>query len=235
MIKTINSLTCKFVGILIFISGSLFSQTSEIDNNWDNQIYLGNKVTFGSERWKHYAELQVRLEDNMQRLDRWYLEGVSSFLVSENIEIVPDFRFSVKPDKIEFRPGLGVLYKFIAGDYQFVNQVKWQIDLSSPDGSSDNGMRYGIFINHKINEKLASSFGAGIFYRWRNDFQGFQFVRFGPSLIYVINKKHTINFSYFLSAENNSEFWEWSGIPVIQLIININKGYKYVPAKYFSY
>jgi len=119
--------------------------------------------------------------------------------------------------------------------FQFVNQVKWQIDLSSPDGNSDNGLRYGIFINHEINDKLATSFGAGIFYRWRNDFQGFEFVRFGPSLIYVINKKHTINFSYFLSAENNGELWEWAGIPVIQLIININKDYKYVPAKYFNY
>ncbi|MCF6224101.1 MAG: hypothetical protein L3J34_10285 [Flavobacteriaceae bacterium] len=171
----------------------------------------------------------------MESLDRWYLEGVSSFLVSENIEIVPDFRLSIKPDEIEFRPGLGVLYKFMVGTFQFVNQVKWQIDFSSPDGTSDNGLRYGLFINHKINDKLAASLGAGIFYRWRNDFQGFQFVRFGPSLIYGINKKHTINFSYFLSTENNGELWEWAGIPVIQLIININKDYKYVPAKYFNY
>jgi len=230
-----TNLTFKIFAFLLFVSGSVFSQASSKDKNWDNQIYFGNKVTWGSDRWKHSGEIQVRLEDNFQSLDRWFIEGVSTFLLSEKIEIVPDFRFSIKPDKIEFRPGFGVHYKLMAGTFQFVNQVKWQIDLSSPDGDSDNGLRYGLFINHEINDKMATSFGAGIFYRWRNDFQGFEFVRFGPSLIYLINKKHTINFSYFLSAENNGEFWEWAGIPVIQLVININKDYKYVPAKYFNY
>ncbi len=99
----------------------MFSQTSGIDKNWDNQVYLGNKVTFGSEQWKHYTEIQVRLEDNMQSLDKWYLESVSAFLVSKNIEIVPDFRLSIKPDEIEFRPGLGVLYKFMVKNFEFVN------------------------------------------------------------------------------------------------------------------
>jgi len=230
-----TKLTFRIFAFLLFVSGSVFSQVSSKDKNWDNQIYMGNKVSWGSDRWKYSSEIQVRLEDNFQSLDRWYVEGVAAFLVSKQFEIVPDFRFSVKPDKIEFRPGFGVHYKFMVKTFQFVNQVKWQIDLSSPDGNSDNGLRYGIFINHEINDKLATSFGAGIFYRWRNDFQGFEFVRFGPSLIYVINKKHTINFSYFLSAENNGELWEWAGIPVIQLIININKDYKYVPAKYFNY
>ncbi|MCF6224100.1 MAG: hypothetical protein L3J34_10280 [Flavobacteriaceae bacterium] len=56
MIKTINSFTCKFVGILIFISSSMISQTLEIDKNWDNQVYMGNKVTFGSERWKVWID-----------------------------------------------------------------------------------------------------------------------------------------------------------------------------------
>jgi len=227
-----SKLTLRIFTILIFASVIVLSQ----EKNWDNQIYMGNKVTWGSHRWKYSGEIQVRLEDNFHSLDRWYIEGVATFLVSKHFEIVPDLRYTIKPNSTEFRPGLGVNYKKIFKDYQFVNNIKWQIDMSSPDGSKDNGLRYGLFINHTIiNDKLAASFGAGIFYRWRDDFKGFQFVRFGPSLIYILNKKHTLNFSYFLSTENNGEFWEWAGIPVIQLIININKNYKYVPAKYFNY
>lgn len=222
------------ISLLFFTINILAQEENEIDT-WDNQIYLANKVSWGSDSWKYSGEIQVRFEDNMQALDRWYIEGVVTYLLSKKIEISPDFRITIKPDKVEFRPGLGVYYKLLVKDFQFVNQFKWQIDFDTPGGHSDNALRYALFINHKINDKLISNFGGGVLYRWKQDFTGVQFVRFGPGLAYVVNKQHTINFNYFLSAENDGQSWSWAGIPVIQLIININKDYKYLPAKYFSF
>ena len=115
---------------LIFLLISFVQAVSQEAPTWDNQLYLGNKVAFGKNKWKYSGELQIRLENNFQSLDNWYLEFVSNYLISESFEIVPDFRFTVKPDKLEVRPGLGVLYKRITDNIQFVNQVKWQIDIS---------------------------------------------------------------------------------------------------------
>ena len=210
------------------------AQKSDSTRNWDNQIYIGNKVATAVGKWRFSGELQVRLKDDMQSLDNWFLEGVTTFLLSENIELVPDFRISVKPDEMEYRPGFGIVYKFLKKDFQFVNQLKWQIDIDN-HGNSNNGLRYAIFINRKIADKLISNFAFGAFYRWRDNFNGFEYFRFGPGLGYVINEQHTINFNYLISAKNNQVYWEWSGIPVIQLLININKDYRYVPAKYISF
>ncbi len=187
-----------------FVSFSGFSQGDESSGNWDNQIYIGNKVAAAKGNWRFSGELQVRLEDNMSQLDNWYLEGVATYMLSEKIEIVPDFRLSIKPDEVEYRPGLGVIYKFTTSDFQFVNQLKWQIDFDNRN-HQDNGLRNAIFVNRKLTDKLISNFAFGAFYRWKEDWNGLQFIRFGPGLSYVISKQHTINFNYFFSAENNTK------------------------------
>ncbi|MCF6358893.1 MAG: DUF2490 domain-containing protein [Draconibacterium sp.] len=236
-LKNTNS-TIKTTTILIIILLSfetqVFSQTGESSKNWDNQSYIGNKVATANGDWRFSGELQVRLKDDMQSLDNWFLEGVASYMLSEKIELTPDFRMSIKPDEVEYRPGFGVVYKVTRDNYQFVNQLKWQIDLDTKK-NIDNGLRYAIFINHKLSDKLMSNFAFGAFYRFRDDFKGFEFVRFGPGLAYIINMQHTINFNYLISTKNNTQNWEWGGIAVIQLVININKDYKYVPAKYLSF
>lgn len=225
-----------WMSIFIALSGyvSAFSQVNGSSSNWDNQIYIGNKIAGGKGAWRYSGELQVRLEDNMQSLDNWYVEGVASYLYSEKIEIVPDFRYSIKPNEHEYRPGLGILYKLLVQKFQFVNQLKWQIDFDS-HGNSDNGLRYAVFLNYLLKDKLMSTFAAGAFYRWQDNFQGFQFIKFGPGLAYVFDGKHILNFNYLLSATNNGDSWSWAGIPVIQLIINITADYKYIPAKYFNF
>ena len=76
---------------------------------------------------------------------------------------------------------------------------------------------------------------AGVFYRWQNDFTGIQFVRIGAGLAYIIDIKHVLNFSYFLGITNTGPRWTYQGIPFIQLVININKEYKYLPAKYINF
>jgi hypothetical protein len=97
-------------------------------------------------------------------------------------------------------------------------------------------MRYVLFLNYvPENKKIIPNFVAGGFYRWRDDFTGFQYFRFGPGLAYVIDVIHGLNFNYLISAANNKENWNWAGIAFIQLVININREYKYVPAKYFNF
>ena len=105
------------------------------------------------------------------------------------------------------------------------------------NGHFDPAARYVVFINKRINDKIIANFGAGVLYRWRkeDDFSGIQFFRTGPGIIYNISEKHRLNFSYFVSGTNTGTNWTWTGITFIQLIININKGYKYLPAKYVNF
>ena len=222
------------IALLLLFSGLLPAQ--EESTNWDNQMYLGNKVAFGKDKWKFSGELQVRLENNFQSLDNWYLEFVSNYLISKRFEIVPDFRFTVKPDKIEYRPGLGVLYKITTKKIQFINQVKWQIDIGN-HGKTGNALREVVFLNRRVNDHFITTLVAGFIYRWWPEWNGFQYIRVGPGLSYVFDKKHILNFSYFVGVENNTKDWLWAGIPMIQLLINISgeKEYKYTPAYYFDF
>jgi len=224
----------NFIVFFLFTSHILFSQETD---KWDNQIFIANKVAGGADKFKYSGELQIRLKDNMQQLDRWYFEGMASFLLSKHFEIVPDLRFNIKPDEKEIRPGLGVLYKhYVKDKFQFVHQYKWQIDIDNK-GHSDQAIRYVLFINKKINDKIIVSYAIGTLYRWRKEdnFSGIQFFRNGPGIDYKFSEKHHLSFSYFINGTNTGEHWTWAGVPFIQLIININKDYKYVPAKYFNF
>jgi len=217
--------------ILILLLGGFFIFAQEADEdarNWDNQLYLSDKLTWTSPQWKYSGEVQIRLIDNMQSLEQWFVEGVASYQFSESIEFSPDLRISIKPDEFVIRPGFGMFYKFYKEGFQFVNQVKWQIDFDN-HGNSDNAARYVINVNKQFNEKMIASFLAGALYRWEVNFQGIELIRIGPGLTYIFNNRHSLNFNYFLSGENNGQGFEWAGIPFIQLIINIDKEYKYIP------
>ena len=219
---------------VLFVFVSFFAVYAQEAPGWDNQAYIGNKLAFGKNKWKFSGELQVRLEDNLQSLDNWFLEFVSNYLISERFEIVPDFRFTVKPDKLEVRPGLGVLYKRTTKQIQFVNQVKWQIDIDS-HGGVGNAFREVIFLNHSCSDKIITTLVAGFIYRWWPYWNGFQYIRVGPGVSFVFDEKHILNFSYFVGVENNTTDWMWAGIPMLQLVINISQKYKYTPAYYFDF
>ena len=45
------------------ISFSIKAQDSE--DNWDNQLFIGNKASWGHDQWKFSGELQIRLKDDM--------------------------------------------------------------------------------------------------------------------------------------------------------------------------
>ncbi len=225
-----------FILFILLFAIKVFAQDSVNNPSWDNQMYLGNKIAFGKGKWKFSGEIQTRLENNFQSLDNWYLEYVANYLLSENIEIVPDLRFTVKPVKLEFRPGIGVLYKFNTEKIQFVNQVKYQIDFPT-EGNIGHALREVIFLNHKFDNKIIATMVAGFIYRWWPHWNGFQYIRIGPGFSYIFDEKHILNFSYFVGVENNTQDWLWAGIPMIQLVINVAKKdkYKYTPAYYFDF
>lgn len=218
--------------LLFIVNSSIVAQTDQV---WDNQIYLGNKVSYGKYDWRLSTELQTRLRDDMQSLDNWYLEQVATYLYSEHFEFVPDFRVTVKPTKMEFRPGIGVLYKKKFNKFHFINQVKWQTDFSN-HGDIDHAFREVIFLNYRCNEKIAFTSAIGFIYRWRSNWNGVQYVRMGPGFSYIFDDKHILNFSYFIGIEQGPDSYkQWAGVPMIQLVINVNKSYKYAPAYYFSF
>jgi len=233
-----NNILKTRVLIIIFLFSfvSAFSQDEEAVPAWDNQIYLGNKIAFGKDKWRFSGELQTRLENNFQTLDNWYIEFVANYLTSKHFEIVPDFRFTIKPDKIEYRPGFGVLYKKFTDKIQFVNQVKWQMDIPN-NGDIGYAIREVVFLNHSFNDKIIATLVAGFIYRWWPEWNGFQYIRVGPGMSYIFDEKHILNFSYFIGVENNTKEWMWAGIPMIQLVINISgkDKYKYAPAYYFDF
>ena len=222
--------------LLIVLFGTNSYGQTEPDPNWDNQIYLGNKVTFGQNKWRFGTELQTRLENDFQQLDNWFLEFTANYLLSEHVEIVPDFRASVKPTKTEIRLGIGLLLKMNTSNTTFTNQTKLQYDI---DNSGDPGVAFRevVFVNHKINDKMMATLVAGAIYRWWPEWNGFQYIRVGPGLTYTFDEKHRLNMSYFVGVENNTKQWLWAGIPMIQLVINLNSKdkYDYTPANYFDF
>lgn len=225
--------------ILVFLAFPfiIWAQEAELDK-WDNQFFVGNKVTWGSDKWRYSGELQSRFIQDFQALDRWYFEGVATYQHSANWEIVPDFRFSVRPDFVEVRPGFGIIRKDLLGkadkpNQQFVQQLKYQADIGN--GRTNHGLRYILFYNYVFNKKLIASGIGGVFYSWKGNYNGFEFIRAGAALAYLLNEQHSINFTYFAGAADTSPEWTFSGSFVVQLIINIRKDYKYVPAKYISF
>lgn len=204
--------------------------------NWDNVMYMSNKVGWGeNEKFRHTAEFQSRYNEDFGSLESWHLEYVFTYLKSEHLELVPDFRFTRKTGKTEFRPGLGGIYKILYEKSQLLHQVKWQYDKEST-GYSSNGVRYGIFYNRAINEKIIASALAGGLFEFGKDFTGFLGLRTGIGAAYILNQAHSINAGYFYGLLNDgTNHYNHIGIFSFQLIINIDKDYKYVPAKYINF
>lgn len=226
-----------FLLLLFLISTDTSNaQTKPPADNWDNVMYFSNKLAWGSESWRQSAEFQTRYRDNFSALEQWHLEYAATYLASENWEITPDFRFTRKPDRAEYRPGIGVIYKQIIKKSQLVHQVKYQYDAKGNGRNDSQGLRYGIFYNKLFNKKWIGTLVAGGLFEWGPDFTGFLGLRAGPAVAYVFNEVHSINVGYFYGLINDKQGgWTHLGIPSFQLIINIRKEYKYIPAKYINF
>ncbi len=226
------------IAVIISVSGSskVMAQESENPQAWDNLFYVGNRVSWGPAKWKSSAELQFRLQDNTRQLQQYFVEYIGTYFLSEHVEIAPDFRIAVKPDRVDFRPGLGVVLKYGFVDGQLVQQFKWQIDIESTGGSSQT-LRYFPSYNRVIGDDWIVSVMTGGYYKFSEEKNGISALIVGAGVAYVINKQHTINASYLYAEQQNfaDETWFPAGGLILRLIININKEYKYTPAKYINF
>lgn len=226
------------IGLMILAGSSALGQSESLPPAFDQQFFFGNKVSWGGEDWKYSGELQLRLKDKGQSLDNWFFEGVASYMPSKKWEIVPDFRFSIHPEQVEYRPGFGVLRKDLFRreqnkGHQIVNQLKYQADFQP--GNMNSGLRYVLFYNYVASEKIILSGMGGVFYSWKDNFTGLEYIRGGVGAAYIFNMQHALNLIYFVGAANLENFWGYQGNLLLQLVINIDKDYKYVPAKYISF
>ena len=221
--------------LIFFLLTSTISFSQDPDNtNWDNVMYASNKFASGFDHWRHTFEFQSRFNNDLGSLEQWQVEYVASYLYKKNWEIVPDIRFTKKPTRTELRPGLGIIYKNLYPESQIVHQLKYQYDLKG--GVNDaHGLRYAIFYNKKVKEKLLLTTFAGALFEFGEDFDGFLGMRTGVSAAYIINHAHSVNIGYFYGLINDkTNNYNNIGIINLQLIININKDYKYLPAKYIA-
>lgn len=225
--------------LVLFLSANVlvYSQTTDTLDYWDSQAFISNKVAWSKNSWRYTGEFQIRLYDNNRKLDQYFLEGVATYMPNAHLEIVPDFRITVMPDRYEFRPGIGLIYKQFWGvkhKNQLAHQLKYQADIEGT-GIFKNGFRYILFHNIVLNDKFLISSALGGFYRWSPNFSGLQFARAMTGFGYSFDKQHIISFSYFLGAENQGEYWSYIGGPFVQLVIRFDDDFKYVPAKYVSF
>ena len=233
MFKRSQNIGSAFVLLLLLIAfpKDIFCQEQ---SNWDNMLFVGNKISWGKNRWKTTGEIQIRLKDNLESLDKWFVESIGSYLATKHWEFILPLRYSITSGPNEFRPGLGFLYKsYPNSKIQLSQQVLYQADISKAE--TQHGLRYVFFYNQKINDRFIPNAAAGAFYRWSENFNGIQFIRVGAGLTYLIDKKHTLNFSYFLGATDSGENWSFQGIPLIQLIIHLGKNYQHIPAKFINF
>ena len=228
--------------LFLFLTVIGFSQSNPIEEennrNWDNTMFAGNKFTYGSsDKWRHSAEFQTRYKDDLGALDNWLVEYAGTYLYKKNWEIVPDFRFTRKPERYEYRPGIGVIYKSVNEEKrtQLVHQVKYQYDIRTEGEPNSHGLRYVAFYNKVINDELVITALAGGLFEYGEEFNGFLGLRTGGSAAYVINKAHSVNIGYFygLINEKTNDYTN-VGVFSLSLIINISRDYKYLPAKYFT-
>ena len=70
---------------------------------------------------------------------------------------------------------------------------------------------------------------------WKENFTGLEYIRGGGGAAYVFNMQHSLNLLYLVGVGNLGDSWLPQGNLVLQLVININKDYKYVPAKYINF
>jgi hypothetical protein len=74
---------CFLIIILLYPLVSSDAQTAEQPSSWDNQLHVGNKIAAGKDDWRYSGEFQVRLKDNTQSLDNYFIEDIATYLLSK--------------------------------------------------------------------------------------------------------------------------------------------------------
>tara|TARA_B100000809_G_C15133504_1_gene529499 strand:+ start:3173 stop:3874 length:702 start_codon:yes stop_codon:yes gene_type:complete len=230
---------CIFLLFLFLLTLTGFSQEEEIDY-WDHWFILSNKVQFdGGEKWRHSHDFQWRANDNVKSLERIFYEGAFIYSPNSKWDLFPDLRISSKPTEIELRPGFGVSRKtYWGGDslrkgHSLVQQLKYQSDITANE--VQHGIRYILFYNYFLSEKVLIGALGGGFYRWSAEFSGAQFYRVGGSISFLFNDYNTLSIIEAIGFENQGAYWTYAHFPMVQLTIRIRKNYKYRETMIFSF
>lgn len=228
------------LNIIFSYSHQTIAQTTEEpDTSWDNWLIMGNKVVFGgTDQFKHSHEVQWRADNNLTSLNTLLYEAVFTYSPNSQWEIVPDFRYSLKPTKREIRLGFGVVRKDYIGEgiTQIAQQLKWQGDFKT-EGDYTMALRYVPSISHIINDEYIVGGLLAAVYQWGPSFSAsIAFIRAGPTFAMIFDNVHTLSIVPAFGAENFGEYgWAYSFTPIVQLIIRVNKDYKYLPARYINF
>lgn len=229
------------LSLAVFFGSSFRSnaQTTGPDTSWDNWLIMGNKVVFGgANQYKHSHEIQWRADNNLTTLNTLLYEAVFTYSPNSHWEIVPDFRYSLKPTRREIRLGFGIVRKDYVGKgvTQIAQQLKWQGDFKS-EGDYTMAIRYVPSISHVINDKYIVGGLVAAVYQWGPSFPpSIAFVRAGPTFGMIFDQVHTLSIVPAFGLENFGEYgWAGSFTPIVQLIIRVNKDYKYLPARYINF
>lgn len=228
--------------MLLFVSAGIAQDPMDPDLAWDNWLIMGNKIVFGGKSdFKHSHEIQWRADNNLQSLNTLLYEAVLTYSPNATWEIVPDLRYSIKPTHRELRPGFGIIRKdYIrknkSGITQLSQQVKYQADIKS-EGGLTQAVRYVPSLSHIINKKYAVGGLVAVVYQWGKGYDPkVAFIRAGPSFGLVFDEVHSLNVVPAFGAENfGSGRWAFSFTPIVQLIIRVQKDYKYLPARYINF
>ncbi len=123
----------------------------------------------------------------------------------------------------------GITFKAVASNWQFAVQHKYQLDILST-GVANDGFRQAFFVNKVIPSRFIISGIGGWFYRWREGFNGVEFVRLGGGVTYVFDQLHAVNISYFVGRQNLGDRWLTDGFTFIGLALNVRTDWIYIPA-----
>ena len=223
----------------VLVLPALSQKESEIDK-WDHWLVLSNKVNVDAGiKLKHTHDFQWRANNNIKSLEQIFYEGALIYSPNRKWDIVPDFRISSKPTEFEYRPGFGLTRKMFWGRdslHQFnsiSHQIKYQADITTKE--IRHGVRYILFFNHRVSEKIIIGALGGGFYRWSEEFDGFQFFRFGGSIAFIFNEHNTVSIIEAIGVENNGDYITYAHFPMVQLTVRVKKNYKYKEALIFSF
>ena len=222
------------ITILLFLgSAMLFAQENTTDD-WDNELWTGVRFAWGKKKLRYTGEYQTRFINNYKQLDRWYIEGAVHYIAWPHFEIIPDFRYNVRPDKNEYRVGLGIIYKHTFNKFMFVNQLKGQMDKAY-NTKETWALREVVYLNYLLSEKWIPYIGGGVFLRHSDNFSGLQVIRAGVGVYYNFNPLHSLSVNYFAGRRDLGDRITYSGIFLLQLTLKFNDDYIYMPAKYINF
>jgi hypothetical protein len=192
-------------------------------------LFASTKVSYAVGEWRLYGDAQFRLDGNWRQLNQYLTEAASIYSPSKNWELQGDFRVTVRPERLEYRPGAGVTFKALVSSWQFAVQHKYQLDLLST-GAANHGLRQIFFVNKRVGDRFLLSGIGGWFYRWREGFNDIEFVRLGGGVTYLFDALHGLNVSYFVGRQNLGDQWVTDGFTFVGLSLNVRADWTYVPA-----